>query len=125
MNEDNITRFRPDPGNPPAMSAEELTRLDAMTDAQVEEAAWTDPDAYPLSGSALNEFERVPDVKAIRQHLNLSQREFARQFHLSLSSIRDWEQGRFQPDQAARTLLKVIARIPDEIRKALAESPRV
>ncbi|ETW98781.1 MAG: hypothetical protein ETSY2_42210 [Candidatus Entotheonella gemina] len=125
MNEDNITRFQPDPGNPPTMRAEELARLDAMTNAGVEEAAWADPDARPLSRDMLDEFERVPDVKAIRKHLNLSQREFARQFHLSLSAIRDWEQGRFQPDQAARTLLKVIARIPDEIRKALADSPRV
>ncbi len=107
------------------MSAEELARLDAMTDAEVEAAAWADPDAHPLSGDVLDEFERVPDVKAIRQQLNLSQREFANQFHLSLSAIRDWEQGRFQPDQAARTLLKVIARIPDEIRKALVKHPHV
>jgi len=107
------------------MSAEELAQLDAMTDAEVEEVAWADPDANPLSRDALDEFERVPDVKAIRKQLNLSQREFAQQFHLSLSAIRDWEQGRFQPDQAARTLLKVIARIPDEIRKALAEHPHV
>jgi putative transcriptional regulator len=107
------------------MSAEELAQLDAMTDAEVEKAAWADPDAHPLSRDALDEFERVPDVKAIRKQLNLSQREFAQQFHLSLSAIRDWEQGRFQPDQAARTLLKVIARIPDEIRKALAVHPHV
>jgi putative transcriptional regulator len=125
MNADNITRFQPDPSNPPTMSAEELAQLDAMTDAEVEEVAWADPDANPLSRDALDEFERVPDVKAIRKQLNLSQREFAQQFHLSLSAIRDWEQGRFQPDQAARTLLKVIARIPDEIRKALAEHPHV
>jgi putative transcriptional regulator len=107
------------------MSAEELAQLDAMTDAEVEEVAWADPDANPLGRDALDGFERVPDVKAIRKQLNLSQREFAQQFHLSLSAIRDWEQGRFQPDQAARTLLKVIARIPDEIRKALAEHPHV
>ncbi len=107
------------------MSEEELARFDAMTDDDVEDAARADPDAYPLSGEVLDEFERVPDVKAIRKRLNLSQREFAHQFHLSLSAVRDWEQGRFQPDQAARTLLKVIARIPDEIRKALADSPHV
>lgn len=124
MSEDNITRFQSDPDNPPTMRAEELTRLDTMTDAEVEEAAWSDPDAHPLSEDELSELERVPDTKAIRKQLNLSQREFANQFHLSLSAIRDWEQGRFQPDQAARTLLRVIARIPNEIRKALAEHPR-
>lgn len=123
MSEDNITRFQADPDHPPTMSEEELARLDAMTDVEVEAAAWADPDAHPLSEEALEAFERVPDTKAIRQQLNLSQREFANQFHLSLSAIRDWEQGRFQPDQAARTLLKVIARIPDEVRKALIEHP--
>lgn len=93
MSEDNITRFQPDPEYPPAMSAEELARLDAITDVDVEKAAWTDPDAYPLSEDVLGEFERVSDNKAIRKQLNLSQREFAKQFHLSLSALRDWEQG--------------------------------
>ncbi len=125
MSDDNITRFNPDRAKPPTMSAEELARLDAMTAEEIEGAARADPDAQPLTDAELAEFERVPDTRAIRQQLNLSQRAFAEQFHLSLSAIRDWEQGRFQPDQAARTLLKVIARNPDAVRKALAEHPHV
>jgi putative transcriptional regulator len=63
----------------------------------------------------------VPNVKAIREKLRLSQRQFAEMFELSLSAVHDWEQGRFIPDQAARTLLKVINRNPDAVRQALAK----
>ena len=31
-----------------------------------------------------------------------------------------WEQGRFVPDRAARTLLKVIARNPEAVKETLA-----
>jgi len=36
-----------------------------------------------------------------------------------LGTLRDWEQGRVEPDQAARAYLTVIAREPDTVRDAL------
>ena len=54
--------------------------------------------------------------------LGLTQEEFATTYHLSLATLRHWEQQRYQPDQAARTLLRVIASSPDIVRQALAES---
>jgi len=54
---------------------------------------------------------RVPeqvDVKAIRERLNLSQREFAARFGFTADSVQNWEQGRRFPDGHARVLLKVI-----------------
>ena len=36
-----------------------------------------------------------------------------------LGRLRDWEQGRVEPDQAARGYLTVIAREPDTVRDAL------
>ena len=36
-----------------------------------------------------------------------------------MGTLRDWEQGRVAPDQAARAYLTVIARIPDAVSKAL------
>jgi hypothetical protein len=33
--------------------------------------------------------------------------------------LRDWEQGRVEPDQAARAYLKVIVREPETVREAL------
>jgi putative transcriptional regulator len=105
------------------MSAEELARLEAMTDEEIEAAARSDPDARPLTEDELRQFARVPNLKAIRNKLGLSQKAFAETFHLSLSAVRDWEQGRFVPDRAARTLLKVIAHNPDAVKEALARQP--
>jgi hypothetical protein len=39
-------------------------------------------------------------------------------YHIPLGPLRDWEQGRAEPDQAARAYLKVIAREPDVVLKA-------
>jgi len=50
----------------------------------------------------------------------MSQAEFALQFSFPISTPRNWEQGRRQPEGPARTLLKIIDRIPDAVRKALA-----
>jgi len=62
------------------------------------------------------------DVKAIRTGLGLSQDAFARRFGLSPAAIRDWEQRRRQPEQAARVLLLVIARHPEIVDRVLAKS---
>lgn len=61
------------------------------------------------------------DVKAIRQGLGLSQSSFAARFGLSLHTLRNWEQGKRQPDPAARAYLKVIEKAPDTVYEALAE----
>jgi DNA-binding transcriptional regulator YiaG len=52
------------------------------------------------------------DVAAIRQRLGLTQEEFAARFALSVANIRNWEQGRSQPDDAARAFLTVIEKAP-------------
>lgn len=59
------------------------------------------------------------DVKAIREGMGLSQARFASAFGLSLYTLRNWEQGRRQPDPAARAYLKVISAAPGVVRKAL------
>ena len=56
---------------------------------------------------------------ARRTH-KLSQEEFAGAFHIPLGTLRDWEQGRKEPDAAARAYLRVIAREPETVRRALA-----
>jgi putative transcriptional regulator len=60
-----------------------------------------------------------PDVRAIRARLKLTQPAFARRFGLSLGTVRDWEQGRAAPDQAARVLLRVIETEPAAVERAL------
>ena len=61
----------------------------------------------------------VPDVRAIRGHLGMSQQEFARAYRIPLATLKNWEQGRGQPDAPAAAHLQVIAKRPREIRKAL------
>lgn len=61
-----------------------------------------------------------PDVRAIRTRLKLTQPAFAKRFGLPVGTVRDWEQGRAVPDQAARVLLRVIEREPEAVHRAVA-----
>jgi putative transcriptional regulator len=82
------------------------------------------PDTAPEIGD-LREFRHVynppvPDVKAIRQKLGLSQAAFARRFGFSVRTVQQWEQGRAIPDRPARLLLKVIEHAPRTVERVLA-----
>jgi DNA-binding transcriptional regulator YiaG len=59
------------------------------------------------------------DVKAIRETMELSQEQFALEFGLELATVRNWEQGRSEPDTAARNFLVTIAHEPNAVRRAL------
>lgn len=95
------------------------TRFDAMTDAQRKAAALSDPDARPLTEDDVRRMKRTPRVKMIRRALGISQEDFAARYHIPIGTLRDWEQGRVEPDQAARAYLTVIARDPEAVRRAL------
>ncbi len=62
---------------------------------------------------------QVPDVRAIRRHLRMSQGEFASAYRIPLATLKNWEQGRRQPDAPASAYLQAIAKRPSEIRDAL------
>ena len=62
---------------------------------------------------------QVPDVRAIRERLGLSQHAFASDYRIPLATLKGWEQGRRQPDATASAYLSVIARMPTEAREAL------
>jgi putative transcriptional regulator len=95
-----------------------------MTLKEVEAAARTDPDNRPLSPADLRRMKRTPQVKVIRRALGISQEDFAARYRIPIGTLRDWEQGRVEPDQAARAYLTVIARDPEAVRKALNSPPR-
>lgn len=61
----------------------------------------------------------VPDVRAIREALGLSQQAFASAYRIPLATLKGWEQGRRHPDATASAYLSVIARMPDAAREAL------
>jgi len=95
------------------------TPMRAMTDEEIHAAALADPDAQPLTPERLKHMKRTPQVKVIRRALDLSQEEFAERFQIPLGTLRDWEQGRKDPDAAARAYLVVIGRNPVAVNDAL------
>ena len=87
-------------------------------------AAAADPDARPMSEAELRAARRIPRVKTLRRVLGLTQEEFASRFHIPLGTLRDWEQGRTQPDQPARAYLRAIAGDAGAVSRALENGPR-
>ena len=78
-----------------------------------------DRDAQPLSETDLKRMKRTPQAKIIRRALELTQEEFAARYHIPLGTLRDWEQGRAEPDQTTRAYLTLIARDPDHVNRTL------
>ena len=114
MNDDDIMKktARAKPNN-------DWSRVDAMSESERHAAAMADLDARPMTDEEWARAPRVPQVAVIRRALKLSQEQFAATFHIPIGTIRDWEQGRYEPDAAARAYLRVIARAPEIVRKAL------
>jgi len=71
-----------------------------------------------LSGYRVHMPKHV-NVKTIRRRLGLTQPAFAARFGFSAGAVRDWEQGRKQPEASARVLLTVIEREPEAVSRAL------
>ena len=90
-----------------------------MTSEAIERAARADRDAQPLTADDLKRMKRTPQAKIIRRALELTQEEFAARYHIPLGTLRDWEQGRAEPDQPTRAYLTLIARDPDRVNRTL------
>jgi putative transcriptional regulator len=48
-----------------------------------------------------------------------NQAAFAARYHIPLGTLRDWEQGRAEPDQPTLAYLTLIARDPDHVNRTL------
>jgi putative transcriptional regulator len=86
-----------------------------------------DAPATPAALTAAAEMARtrpVPGVKTLRRALGLTQEEFAARYRIPVGTLRDWEQGRTEPDQPARAYIKVIASNPEWVSRALAGESR-
>jgi putative transcriptional regulator len=105
--------------NEPEPTKADWTAFEAMTDEERHAAALSDPDAQPIDEEQWKRMKRTPRAKTLRRALGLSQEDFAARFNIPIGRLRDWEQGRAEPDQAARAYLTVIAREPDLVQKAL------
>jgi putative transcriptional regulator len=90
-----------------------------MSAAEIETAAARDHENPPLTKAKAGQLRPVPRVKTLRRALALTQEEFAVRYHIPLGTLRDWEQGRSEPDQPTRAYLTVIARDPKGVARAL------
>jgi putative transcriptional regulator len=97
--------------------------LDALTDEEVIARAMTDPDNKPLTKDDARRMKRRPRAYIVRRALRMTQEEFAAAYSIPIGTLRDWEQGRTEPDQANRAYLKVIAVNPEFVKRALAQRP--
>jgi putative transcriptional regulator len=94
-----------------------------MSTEAIDRAARGDPDTQPLTPADVERMKRTPQVKIIRRALELTQEEFAARYRIPLGTLRDWEQGRSQPDQPTRAYLTLIARDPEQVNRTLNPQP--
>ncbi len=73
-----------------------------------------DPDA------PLPPFRAVPNVRAIRTRLQMTQEAFAKTIGVPVATVRNWEQSRTGMDPAVRSLLRVVEQEPEAALRALA-----
>jgi putative transcriptional regulator len=80
--------------------------------------------ADPTTAAEMARTRPVPGVKTLRRALGLTQEEFAARYRIPVGTLRDWEQGRTEPDRPARAYIKVIACNPEWVSRALAGETR-
>jgi putative transcriptional regulator len=80
----------------------------AMTDEELAQ----DVPVYPPT--------KPEEVRALRARLELSQSQFSLMFGFSVDTVQQYEQGRRVPSGPASTLLRVIAKEPEAVNRALA-----
>jgi len=110
-----LVRVKPDGGE----ETVDIPPLAPRSAAEIEAAAARDPDNPPLTEARAGRLRPVPRVKTLRRALALTQEEFAARYRIPLGTLRDWEQGRSEPDQPAKAYLSVIARDPKGVERAL------
>ncbi len=80
-----------------------------------------DADA-PLTDEEFDRGYGATLARRARAAAGLSQAAFAAQYGIPAASLRDWEQGRRAPDAATQSYLRVIARMPEAVAKALHDA---
>jgi putative transcriptional regulator len=116
-----LARRRIDPAKA-KLSGEALARIDALTPAEIERNAREDLDNPPLTAEELARGLFGRRVRKKRVELGLSQAEFAREFELSVATVRDWEQGRTRPGKTAQSFMVLLERMSKTALQAAPSS---
>jgi putative transcriptional regulator len=86
-------------------------RIDATTEAEIAQQIAED--------AAEARRDAAEHLQCIRQRLGLSQEQLAEKIHVSVVSIRNWEQGKRYPTGAARALYRILDKQPEAALAAL------
>lgn len=105
--------------SPFKFSAAQKARIAAMDDTEIERIAEQDADNPPASAADLKRGRTARALREVRKRLAMTQEEFAQAYEIPTATVRDWEQGRREPDAPARAYLKAIASDPEAVRRAL------
>lgn len=114
-----VKEVLPDGSTRAVASGTDWDSLARMTEAEIKANAVDDPDNPPMTEDELSRVRQVPNPREIRRRLHMTQEQFAVRFQLRLGTVRDWEQGKKEPDSAAKALLRVIEHNPDAVLHAL------
>ena len=83
----------------------------------------SDLEIPPLTEEQLRHIRNgIPNTRAVRRRLRMTQQKFADAFGFSLTSVRDWEQGRHAPDSNTISYLRTIALKPEEVLELRIEA---
>ncbi|WP_342418128.1 helix-turn-helix domain-containing protein [Salinarimonas rosea] len=115
-----IVRRSLDGTAPRDFTPEQRARLEAMTEAEIEASALSDPDNPPMTDDMIARAEAGYAVRRTRERLGLTQEAFAARYGISLGRVRDVEQGRHNPDPVLVSYLKLIARDPEWVAETIA-----
>lgn len=92
-----------------------MTDIPELTDVQFSRAISARRRRRLMAGK----LDNGQDILALRRFVGLTQRDFATALGISVHTLRNWEQGRRQPEGPALALLRIAARHPRIIRENL------
>lgn len=109
-----MTRLRIDPAHTDFLQIGRIdpVRVDATTDEEIALQQAID-DAETMQ-------EMAKFVRRVRSRLGLSQVEFSRLISVSVDTVSSWEHGKRYPVGAAKSLLKVLDRLPEQALAVLS-----
>jgi len=79
-----------------------------------------DGEDFDVSARALDRAQRSRLIRTTRTTLGLSQVDFAKRFHVPVSTLRDWEQARVTAPDFAIAYVRVIGKYPEMVEQAVA-----
>ena len=109
-----MTRLRIDPANMDFLQIGRIdpVRVDTTTDEEIA--------LQQVIDEAETMEEMAKFVRRVRSRLGVSRVEFSRLINVSVDSVSNWEHGKRYPVGAAKALLKVLDRLPEEVLAVLS-----